>query len=116
MQAYPPRRGSPAAPRAPLGRRSTADAPPKKRFDATQATGSKPSSASAPATSSGQPPSMWTVDPSTWSRGRAIASSTGTSPPFMVFRPPPLVFPNGRIYADLETDDPSPDTIGLGSI
>jgi len=34
----------------------------------------------------------------------------------MVFRPPPLVFPNGRIYADLETDDPSPDTIGLGSI
>src|SRR5688572_21929641 len=48
--------------------------------------------------------------------GSDLGAEIQVSPPFMVFRPPPLVFPNGRIYADLETDDPSPDPIGLGSI
>ena len=78
MHPKPPRRGSPAAPRTFPGLRSTADAPPKKRFAPAQTTGSKPSSSSASATPSGQPPSMWTVSPSTWSRGREIASSTAS--------------------------------------
>src|SRR5436309_2701505 len=42
----PPRRGSPAAARAPSARNSTADAPPKKRFRLRQRTRSYPRSSS----------------------------------------------------------------------
>ena len=58
--------------RSPLDRGGAAE----EEVGAAQTTGSKPSSSSASATPSGQPPSTWTVSPSTWSRGREIASST----------------------------------------